>query len=63
MLADMGWNLKNTEEWDEAFRYARKAIRLNPVHPAWYLETPIFVLLQKSGLQTVLQVAKTVFLS
>ncbi len=39
IIADVGWILKTRSKWAEAYWLTRKAIRLNPGHPPWYLET------------------------
>ena len=40
IIADVGWITKSTGDLSRAFFFGRKAIRLNPGHPPWYLETP-----------------------
>jgi TolB-like protein len=39
VLADVGWILKTHGKWAEAYWLTRRAIKLNPGHPPWYLET------------------------
>ena len=39
VLADVGWILKTRGQWAEAYWLTRRAIKLNPGHPPWYLET------------------------
>ncbi len=39
IIADVGWILKTRHKWAEAYWLTKKAIRLNPGHPPWYLET------------------------
>ena len=58
VLAHFGWNLKQLGNWSEAYLYARKAMRLNPGHPPWYLETPAFYFYYNQDCRNAYQTAK-----
>ena len=58
VLAHYGWNLKQLGNWSEAYLYARKAMRLNPGHPPWYLETPAFYFYYNQDCRNAFQTAK-----
>lgn len=63
VLANVGWVLTNTGEWEEAFDYAQKAIALNPGHPPWYMQTPFLYFYRKGDCQQSINTAKAFFRS
>ena len=62
VLAHYGWNLKQLGNWSEAYLYARKAMRLNPGHPPWYLETPAFYFYYNQDCRNAHQTAEAYYL-
>ena len=62
VLAHYGWNLKQFGKWTEAYLYARKAMRLNPGHPPWYLETPAFYFYYNQDCRNAYQTAEAHYL-
>lgn len=62
VLAGSGWILKNAGEWEKAFINAKKAIKLNPWHPPWYLETPFLYYYKQGDCENAIKAAKSYFL-
>ena len=60
LLASMGWGLSYLGKANEAVESIKKAMRLNPVHPDWYIQGLMLALYCARCYEEVIAVSKTI---